>query len=338
MCMNCENACPEDVIKFTFLPEPPEHRSRAPDTERRTALAAVGAGAMFLPAARVADSLDVNYHSKVIRPPGAVEERALPRALHPLRRVHEGLPEQRAAPGVLRGGHRGAVDAHPHRAHRLLRVLVRALRAGVPDGRHPEDHREGEDRASGSRPSRSAPRSTTTAAACRGRCRRRASSARSSARRRPRPSGSRRSTRRCATASRGPTARRPRMKTVHLQRPHVDPSPLRRLRRLREGVPGAGPARRLRHERRRDAQQDERHPAREHELQPEELRSGGRTTAAMSGLRERPLPARLPARARRRAPRSGSCARPGATCPSTASCARSTRCSRSARRRSSRSR
>jgi polyferredoxin len=74
MCMNCENACPEDVIKFTFLPN---RRSAvlAPDTERRTALAAMGAGAMFLPAARVADSLDVNYHSKVIRPPGAVEER-----------------------------------------------------------------------------------------------------------------------------------------------------------------------------------------------------------------------------------------------------------------------
>lgn len=75
MCMNCENACPEDVIKFTFLPN---RRSTVtvPDTQRRTALAAVGAGAMFLPAARVADALDVNYHSKVIRPPGAVEERS----------------------------------------------------------------------------------------------------------------------------------------------------------------------------------------------------------------------------------------------------------------------
>jgi polyferredoxin len=75
MCMNCENACPEDVIKFTFLPN---RRSTitAPDTERRTALAAMGAGAVFLPSARIADSLDVNYHSKVIRPPGAVEERA----------------------------------------------------------------------------------------------------------------------------------------------------------------------------------------------------------------------------------------------------------------------
>ncbi len=75
MCMNCENACPEDVIKFTFLPN---RRSTVvvPDTQRRTALAAVGAGALFLPAARVADALDVNYHPRVIRPPGAVEERA----------------------------------------------------------------------------------------------------------------------------------------------------------------------------------------------------------------------------------------------------------------------
>jgi len=75
MCMNCENACPEDVIKFTFMPNRRSTIVR-PDTERRTTLAAVGAGAMFLPAARIADALDVNYQSKVIRPPGAVEERA----------------------------------------------------------------------------------------------------------------------------------------------------------------------------------------------------------------------------------------------------------------------
>jgi polyferredoxin len=74
MCLNCENACPEDVIKFRFLP----NRKSAivkPDTDRRTGLAAAGAGALFLPVSRVADALDVNYHSKVIRPPGAVEER-----------------------------------------------------------------------------------------------------------------------------------------------------------------------------------------------------------------------------------------------------------------------
>ncbi len=74
MCLNCENACPEDVIKFKFLPNRASAITK-PDTDRRTALAAAGAGALFLPVARVADALDVNYASKVIRPPGAVEER-----------------------------------------------------------------------------------------------------------------------------------------------------------------------------------------------------------------------------------------------------------------------
>ncbi len=75
MCLNCETSCPEDVIKFRFLPNRRSAITR-PDLDRRTTLAAAGAGALFLPMARVADSLDVNYHSKVIRPPGAVEERA----------------------------------------------------------------------------------------------------------------------------------------------------------------------------------------------------------------------------------------------------------------------
>ena len=75
MCMNCEASCPEDVIKFRFLPNRRSAITR-PDVERRTALAAAGAGALFLPAARIADTMDVNYQSKVIRPPGAVEERA----------------------------------------------------------------------------------------------------------------------------------------------------------------------------------------------------------------------------------------------------------------------
>jgi ferredoxin len=76
MCMNCETACPEDVIKFRFLPGRQSARV-VPDTGRRTALASVGAGLVGVTAARVADagSLDANYDPRVIRPPGAVEER-----------------------------------------------------------------------------------------------------------------------------------------------------------------------------------------------------------------------------------------------------------------------
>ncbi len=75
MCLNCETACPEDVIKFRFLPNRKSTLS-APMLQRRTLLATTAAGAAFIPIARIADSLDVNYHPKVIRPPGAVEERA----------------------------------------------------------------------------------------------------------------------------------------------------------------------------------------------------------------------------------------------------------------------
>jgi len=74
MCMNCEAACPEDVIKFRFLPNRRSAITK-PDTDRRTAIAAAAAGGAVILAPRVSDALDVNYHSKVIRPPGAVEER-----------------------------------------------------------------------------------------------------------------------------------------------------------------------------------------------------------------------------------------------------------------------
>jgi polyferredoxin len=74
MCMNCEAACPEDVIKFRFLPG---WRSRQgePDTGRRTAVASVAAGAALIPIARAADVIDTNYHDRVIRPPGSVGEK-----------------------------------------------------------------------------------------------------------------------------------------------------------------------------------------------------------------------------------------------------------------------
>jgi polyferredoxin len=75
MCLNCETACPEDVIKFKFLPNR-KSAIQVPDLQRRTMLATAAAGAAFIPVSRIADSLDVNYHSRVIRPPGAVEERA----------------------------------------------------------------------------------------------------------------------------------------------------------------------------------------------------------------------------------------------------------------------
>jgi polyferredoxin len=74
MCFNCEAACPEDVIKFRFLPNR-RGTASTPDLGRRTALASAAAGAVAIPVFRIADWPDRAYSEKVIRPPGAVEER-----------------------------------------------------------------------------------------------------------------------------------------------------------------------------------------------------------------------------------------------------------------------
>ncbi len=74
MCLNCEAACPEDVIKFRFLPNR-KGTTSVPDLERRTVVATAAAGALAIPAFRIAGWPDRGYSEKVIRPPGAVEER-----------------------------------------------------------------------------------------------------------------------------------------------------------------------------------------------------------------------------------------------------------------------
>jgi polyferredoxin len=74
MCLNCEAACPEDVIKFRFLPNRKSTIS-TPDVGRRTVLASAAVGAVAIPAFRIGDWPDRAYNEKVIRPPGAVEER-----------------------------------------------------------------------------------------------------------------------------------------------------------------------------------------------------------------------------------------------------------------------
>jgi polyferredoxin len=75
VCLNCEAACPEDVIKWRFFPNL-RSNSKVPSLERRTAIASVAAGAVAIPAMRIANWPDKAYNEKVIRPPGSVEERA----------------------------------------------------------------------------------------------------------------------------------------------------------------------------------------------------------------------------------------------------------------------
>lgn len=74
LCFNCEAACPEDVIRFRWFPGLRSTSTR-PGLSRRSALASVAAGAVLVPAGRIANWPDKAYSPKVIRPPGSVEER-----------------------------------------------------------------------------------------------------------------------------------------------------------------------------------------------------------------------------------------------------------------------
>lgn len=73
MCLNCENACPEGVIEFKFLPGR-ESTVTKPDTVRRTAVATAAAGLVAIPAVRATGAFGPNFDAKRIRPPGSVDE------------------------------------------------------------------------------------------------------------------------------------------------------------------------------------------------------------------------------------------------------------------------
>ena len=206
MCLNCETRLPGGRDQVPLPPEPQERDQRSPTSQRRTLLATAAAGAAFIPATRIADSLDVNYHAKVIRPPGAVEERAFlercircaecmkvcpNNALHPafFEAGIEGLWTPILIPRIGYCEHSCVLCGQVCPTGAIQKITEKEkLGIGVAAG---------EDRHRLLRPG-------PLPALEHGR--RPASSARSSARRRPRRSGSKRSRRRCATARPGRTA------------------------------------------------------------------------------------------------------------------------------------
>ena len=75
MCLNCETACPEDVIKFRFLPNRRSAALAQDGLDRRKVIVVAAVGAAALPLARTSDTIDSNYYDRLIRPPGSVPER-----------------------------------------------------------------------------------------------------------------------------------------------------------------------------------------------------------------------------------------------------------------------
>jgi len=74
LCLNCQGECPENALKFKFFPVRTQTEI-TPDFQRRRVLTSVAAGAALVPILRSTSGLQKNFNSKVIRPPGSLDEK-----------------------------------------------------------------------------------------------------------------------------------------------------------------------------------------------------------------------------------------------------------------------
>jgi len=73
VCFNCFEDCPHEALRFALLPSR-RHEIRSPDIGRRRAVFAALVGALFFGWTKAGGKSTRDFSSKVIRPPGSVEE------------------------------------------------------------------------------------------------------------------------------------------------------------------------------------------------------------------------------------------------------------------------
>ena len=140
MCMNCLDDCrARRRSRYRTRPSAAgEHL--LPDLARRGFMRLAVSGVLAAPILRLGGATGPNWNPGLIRPPGALRRGGLPGALHQVRPVHAGLPDERDP--ARRGSRPGSEglwtpDAElPHRHQRLPAQLHR-LRQRLPDGGHP---------------------------------------------------------------------------------------------------------------------------------------------------------------------------------------------------------
>ena len=134
LCLRCLEACQkEDRVSFVWAskaPRAPLDLGQAPAHHRGGGGSRGRApGPPGLPGPEV---------RRISRPaPGGPERGRVSLPLHPLRRVHEGLPDQRPAAGAVGSGPGGALYLPARPADGLLLLHLQPVRPGVPHRRHP---------------------------------------------------------------------------------------------------------------------------------------------------------------------------------------------------------
>lgn len=79
LCLNCQASCPNSSLSFRFFPAQIDSSANPAgtpkvDITRRKVLGSLAAGVAFFPLIRSGDAFEANRQSKLIRPPGAVDE------------------------------------------------------------------------------------------------------------------------------------------------------------------------------------------------------------------------------------------------------------------------
>ena len=146
LCFNCVGECPESGIHFKFFPATPTTH-RQPQLAAPSRASGSGGGRSAVADSALGPGIRGGQGSAPDPAARGARREELSGALHSLRRVHEGVPQQRLAAGAAGSGPGGLVDARARAAHRLLRAQLRALRRGVPHGRHLGNHPGGESLA-----------------------------------------------------------------------------------------------------------------------------------------------------------------------------------------------
>jgi ferredoxin len=74
LCLNCQAACPHDVLSFSLFPRRAAPSERAEGPNRRAVIGAAVAGAALVPLSRVSPGFDTARSPGCIRPPGSRDE------------------------------------------------------------------------------------------------------------------------------------------------------------------------------------------------------------------------------------------------------------------------
>jgi polyferredoxin len=79
LCLNCQASCPQGSLSFEFFPDQIKTKTnpvgtQKVDASRRKVMASVAGGLAMVPFFRSGDAFEVNRSSKLIRPPGSLDE------------------------------------------------------------------------------------------------------------------------------------------------------------------------------------------------------------------------------------------------------------------------